>query len=147
MKKQMMYLIIITIITLIWAACNRDHIVDADKPAPDLEYLSFTNHGCQGQGGLTKSLSTSSYLARHQVVGDTLILTIHHDANCCPAFIDSISLHENRVDISIDDTLRGCKCICQYENEFAFLNPGNGPFRVRFGWMGSPFELDTLIQL
>jgi len=133
------------ILVLIWAAC--DGVVDAKRPASRLEYLSFTDHGCQGEESLGKTHSSSPYLSRHRLDGDVLILTIHHSANCCPAFVDSISIHENVVDICIGDTLRGCHCICDYENDFAFQYIGTGSVRVRFGWLGDSFDLDTLIHV
>lgn len=147
MKTRILVFTIVASIVLAWSACNRDHTVNADKSASNLEYLFFMDHGCRGQEVLGKANSSGPYLAKHRISGDTLILTIHHEANCCPAFVDSIIIHENMVDICIDDTLRGCKCMCEYENDFTFLNPGTGTLRVRFGWMGSPFELDTLIQV
>jgi hypothetical protein len=61
--------------------------------------------------------------------------------------VDSVSIHENVIDISIDDTLRNCRCICEYDNDFTFKYNGSDLLRIRFGGMGGPFELDTLIHV
>jgi hypothetical protein len=144
MNKRILHLAIVLIVVLVWAACNRIFDVnDQDRP---LEYVSFTDHGCRGHD-LGKADSSAPYLLKHQTASGILTLTVHYSANCCPAFTDSVSIHENTVDITFDDTLRACKCVCEYDNDFAFTYSGSDWVRVRFGGRGGPFELDTLIQL
>ena len=151
MKKRIIYLGSITTALLVWAACDR--VFDLILPSThdetgQTEYLSFTDHGCQSQSGLYKMNSAyDAYLAKHRLIGDTLTLTIHYWANCCPAFVDSVSIHDDTIDICIDDTLAVCDCICEYDNTFIFLFSETGTLRVRFGWIGTLFELDTLIHI
>ena len=111
----------------------------------EIEYLLFNDSGCTGSSKRSQSLSDETYLAGYRLFNDTLTVTIHYQANCCPAFIDSVSIDGNRIDIQIDDTLNGCRCLCEYENEFKFLYNESGRLYLRFGWMGQPFELDTVI--
>ena len=147
MKKHIAYVATMMAVLLIWAACDRISDVKNNEDN-SFEYVSFKNHGCQGWPGLDKALMTLPCLFGHRVAGDTLTLSIRYVAQCCPAFRDSVSLHDATVDISLADTSAlQCDCICEFANDFTFLYPDAGDLRVRFGWIGAPFELDTLIRV
>lgn len=146
MKKQIAYVGAMTAALLIWVACDR--LLGTKDQNLNLEYLSFTNNGCGG-GKLGKTnYADAPCLSKQGMFGDTLILTVHYWANCCAAVRDSVSLHDATADILLADTAEThCRCICGHDNDFSFLFSGSGALRVRFGWIGGPFELDTLIQI
>gem|GEM_PF-6356903 len=134
---------------LFWAACDRVF----DPPSPErpeepgeMEYLSFLNHGCQEGPETDGGVESLPRLSGYRLAGDTLTLTIRHLAQCCAAFRDSVSIQGTTVDIALADTAMECDCICEFAGDFTFSCPEPGPLRVRFGWIGGLFELDTLIQ-
>lgn len=112
---------------------------------PCMGYLGFKDYGCQDTFSFEKTTTKLPFLSGYRQNGDTLILSIRYEVNCCPAFVDSVSIDDHTVDITIADTLGICDCICVFDNPFAFLSPQGDTLSVRFGWKGRPFELDTIL--
>lgn len=118
-----------------------------DESLLQLHYVGFSNYGCGGILRPARSQYNDPYLDRHVIEDDRLTLTIVYSANCCPAFVDSVRILDRTVGIQISDTLRGCRCVCGYENDFEFEYSGSGRLRILFGWLTQPFSLDTTIVL
>ncbi len=137
MKYFYLLLLIVCITCFIFNSCNKDDeptqagLSTLDKPV----YLSFINRNCQGnERGLDKSLSDDFYLKEYTVYKDTLILRFRYPANCCPAFVDSAAVADGTIIIALSDTLNGCRCMCDYENDFVFLYKHKGDLHVIFKW-------------
>ena len=134
------------VLLLSWAGCEKKSTDPVDTSLR-LQYVGLSDHGCVQLEEPAMAPSRTPYLAYHTVEGDDLTLTIHYEANCCPAFVDSIRLMDQTVEILIEDTLQGCLCICDFENDFAFTYSGSGTLHLLFGWFDEPFSLDTTIVM
>ncbi|NQT25141.1 hypothetical protein HQ585_07295 [candidate division KSB1 bacterium] len=143
-KSIVLLCVLITLIS--WAGCKKK-TTDPVDTSLHLIYLEHLNNGCLELEEPAMAPSRDPYLVGHTIEGNDLTLTIHYEANCCPAFVDSIRLMDQTVEILIDDTLQGCRCICDYENDFAFNYSGSGALHLLFGWFNEPFSLDTTIVL
>ena len=128
---------------------------DNPAPIPDwtrLTYLQHENRGCTGPTRDGYGCPGGAYLRSIESVGDTLFLTIHFEANCCPGFIETTSEDGGILHIDVLDTLSACRCVCAYENRFSFLCDGGGELRVKFvSRGGDPIycvsAFDTLVTL
>jgi len=141
-KSIVLLCVLITLIS--WAGCKKK-TTDPVDTSIQLEYMGLSDNGCLEVGEPAMAPSRGPYLTDHTIEGDGLTLTIHYEANCCPAFVNSIKLRDETVEIQIDDTLHGCRCICDYENDFTFSYSGTGTLHLLFGWFNEPFSLDTTI--
>lgn len=128
------------------SGCKRENIGPADTSL-QMEYMGLLENGCTGHDTQSALSDRGPCLAGHTIDGNFLTLTIYYEANCCPAFVDSIRILDQTVEILIDDTLRGCRCICPCENDFNFIYSGSGALRILFGWFDEPFSLDTTIMI
>lgn len=142
------FIILFLILTLLTGetGCKKKS-TEPEEPSFHMEYAGLTNNGCLGLDTPARVPNRNPYLVNHIIQDDLLTLTIHYEANCCPAFIDSIRLMDQTVEILIKDTLNGCRCLCDYENGFAFIYSGSGTLHLLFGWFEEPFSLDTTIVL
>jgi len=114
---------------------NKDPVKSEQAADASIYYLEFTDYGCSGNElKLGKAAESGVYLKNYFFNKDTLTLRIHYTANCCPGFVDSVSVTGNEVGIALADTLRGCRCICDYDNDFSFLYNDTGELRIIFKW-------------
>jgi hypothetical protein len=127
-------IIIIIFCTILFSCCQRDKSLTGDGVQQQIEigYLHFNDYGCSNNEGIFRSAGDSAYLKKFHYHNDTLTLTFHFNANCCPAFIDSIAISGNSVDIALTDTLSGCRCICPFDDDFMFYFRGQGKLNIQF---------------
>lgn len=96
-------------------------------------YLGAFHYGCRPN---TENLSKSSFkkatLRDWSQHGDTLTFTIDYESLCCAEFEDSVQIQGNKVEIMVQDTLHGCRCICQYRSDFSFQYAGSDPLHICF---------------
>jgi hypothetical protein len=147
MRFQKSFSVFLTTALLIAGAGCKKKSTEPVDTSLQLEYVGLTDNGCLGHDAPARAPDHESHLVDHTIEGDLLTLTIHYEANCCPAFVDSIRLANQTVEIFIEDTLHGCRCLCDYENDFAFNYSGSGTLHLLFGWFDEPFSLDTTIVL
>ncbi|MBN2413924.1 hypothetical protein JXQ31_19780 [candidate division KSB1 bacterium] len=125
---------------------NKDPIKSEQPADASVFYLEFTDFGCQGNElNLDKVMNSDTYLKNYYFKNDTLTLRIHYSANCCPEFVDSVAVKDNVVEIALADTLRGCRCICDYDNDFSFLFSKEGTLRIIFKEWDIPGNLFTTL--
>jgi hypothetical protein len=108
---------------------------DARLPGETLEsaaYLGHIDHGCAGQDQDLDDCEGTAFLKGFEFHADTLTLTIHFEANCCPEFVEQVVFEGDSIDIEVLDILYECDCICPFENEFAFLYAGTGDLWIHF---------------
>jgi hypothetical protein len=128
---------------------------DNPTPIPDgtqITFLQHENRGCTGTTREEYGCPGGAYLRSIESIGDTLFLTIHFEANCCPEFIETTSSDDGILHIDVQDTLSACRCICDYENRFSFLYDGGGEMRIEFVSRGGDpsycvSAFDTLVTL
>jgi hypothetical protein len=117
-----------------------------------VEFLGHTDYGCvASRGGIEECLEGAS-LKNVEAVGDTMVLWIRFEANCCPEFTESVDYDAGVLSIAVVDTLYACRCICPFENAFRFHCEGGGDLRILFesraGQSGSCLSgLDTTITM
>lgn len=134
------------------AGCSGE---DNPSPTPEgtgITYLQHENRGCTGTTRDEYGCPGGAYLRSIESIGDTLFLTIHFEANCCPEFVESTSADGGILHIDVKDTLSACRCICDYENVFSFLFQEGGEMRIEFVSRGGRPEycvsaFDTLVTL
>lgn len=128
--KQKYLALIFSVILFLIIGCD-----STEPPSNDsflqTKYLGYTNSGCI-QSKFTGTRQNCAYLTNYTYINDTLKLKIHFEANCCPGFKDSIVISHNILSITLNDTLYGCKCMCPFENEFAFLYRDKNDVTIRF---------------
>jgi len=141
------------VIIIALTGCQKDKSVTGIKDQETkIEFLRFINYGCAGPNLLEKVLQNDYYLKDYRLHNDTLTLTIHFIANCCPDFSDKVYVSENNVNITLADKSPGCYCICEYNNDFTFLYTGGNTLHVLFRFMdfgdeGYTTRIDTLVVL
>ncbi len=152
--KAIYYIIFVSFIVLIsLSGCQKDDSVTGTKDeGTKIEFLRFTDYGCASEKGLEKPLQNDYYLKGYRLNKDTLTLTVHFPANCCPDFSDSIYVSDNNVNITLADKSPGCYCICEYNNDFSFLYSGGNTIHLVFRFMdfgdeGYTTRIDTLVIL
>ncbi len=125
---------------------------DEDLSNQQNKYIEFRDYECIPTNNVsylneenTISSDYLAYLKSYYYNQDTLKLTIHFWANCCPAFSDSVLISEQRIDIFLRDTLRGCRCICPYDNDFIFLYRQKGALRILFYVANSDNSFTTAV--
>lgn len=128
---------------------------DSCSPCETLElvgYLGHIDHGCAGQDQNPADCEGVAFLKGFELRADTLILTIHFEANCCPKFVEQVVFEADSIDIEVLDTLYECDCICPYENEFSFLYGRTADLWIHFRSLSASGEhcvaaFDTMIAL
>ncbi|MBN2413923.1 hypothetical protein JXQ31_19775 [candidate division KSB1 bacterium] len=151
--KVLKYLLLMLLIVPLLNGCQKDDSVIGTKDEETkIEFLRFINYGCASEKGLEKTLQNDYYLTGYRLNKDTLTLTIHFPANCCPDFSDSIYVSNNNVNITLADKSPGCFCICEYNNDFTFLYTGGNKIHIIFRFMdfgdeGYTTRIDTLVVL
>lgn len=152
MKSSRLALLCCAIAGLILGGCADDN---NPAPVPDglkISFLRQVDHGCVGTRDTEYDCPGTAYLGSVESVGDTLILTIHFEANCCPEFVENTSVTDGVLHIDVHDTLSACRCNCEFENEFSFLSKERGELAIEFvSWGGRPeycmSAFDTLVTL
>ena len=142
------YIVLSIFVCCLIVVCNvNKDPVKSEQPAEvSVFYLEFTDNGCHGnESGLDKALDTGTYLQNYFFNKDTLTLRIHYSANCCPGFVDSVAVNDNVVEIALADTLHGCRCICDYDNDFSFLYTNEGELRLIFKVWELPENIFTTV--
>jgi hypothetical protein len=138
---------LLAVFVIVLGACNDD-----ESRPNSMEFLGHTDYGCvASRGGIEECLEGAS-LKNVQAIGDTLVLWIRFEANCCPEFTEQVTYDAGVLTIAVVDTLYGCRCICPFENSFRFVGEGIGEIRVLFesraGQSGSCLSgLDTTITV
>ncbi len=135
---------------LVFCNVNKDPLNSKFDGTPFGNYIGFTDNHCQGEGDELAKAASRIYLREYWFNQDTLTLRIHYTANCCPGFVDNVAVKDNVVEIALADTLRGCHCICEYNNDFSFLYDKEGELRIIFKWWDITHtllttEMDTTI--
>lgn len=142
--------LLFVVLAVALASCGGDSASPNHRP-DSVEFLGQTDYGCTASRVLTECLEGAS-LTNVEAVGDTVVLWIRFEANCCPEFTEIVDYDAGVLDIAVVDTLYGCRCICPFENAFRFVYEGSGEMRVRFesraGQSGSCLSgLDTTITM
>jgi hypothetical protein len=115
----------------ILASCGDDAPAPATGPS-SLAFLAHVDRGCAFDSGGVFDCVRGASLTGVEAAGDTLVLWIRFEANCCPGFTESAAYAAGDLTIAVVDTLHGCRCLCSFENPFRFLCAGTGPVRLRF---------------
>ena len=153
MKTIYIVICMILCIFFIFLACEKEKSITGVKDQETkIKFLRYIDYGCANTNDLSKALQKEYYVKEHRLNKDTLTLTIHFPANCCPDFSDKVYVSENNVNIRLADKSPGCFCICEYDNDFTFHYTGGKTIRVIFRFMdfgedGYKTRIDTLIQL
>ncbi len=117
---------------LVCVSCSEDESNPVEGEL-SLAFLSHTDTGCTGQKDYSGvGCLGDAWLKGVDAVGDTLLLDIHFEANCCPEFYENVSFTDGKLDLIVVDNEYGCRCICAFENEFAFLFGGHGELKIDF---------------
>ena len=137
---------------LVYCNVNKEPLNSESDGSPFGNYIGFTDNHCQNEGDVLAKLDTRKYVRDYWFNRDTLTLQIHYTANCCPGFVVDVDVEDHVVEIAIADTLRGCLCICEYNNDFSFLYDDEGELRILFKWWDISHtqlftEMDTTITL
>lgn len=151
MKRFGVFIVLVVCTTGGLMSCSSN---DPAKTArrPSYAFLRHVDQGCtSGAESSSGETPYDCYLAGHETRGDTLALLIHFQANCCPDFIEAVAIGQGTIDIELTDGLEGCRCFCDFENEFVFYWPSAGNVAVGFSNKGAAgaviCEFDTVITL
>jgi len=153
MKTIYSVIYMIFCVFFILLACEKDDsVIGIQDEETKIKFLRYIDYGCADPNDLSKALQEEYYVKEHRLNKDTLTLTIHFPANCCPGFVENIAVGIDSVKIAVADTSAGCFCICEYNNDFKFLYTGgknlNVIFRYKdYGESGYTTKIDTLIQI
>ena len=123
---------------------------DGGKPTTSLGPITFQrtdHHPCADTPDSSRDTTNCSFLKSASYDGSHLTLTIHFQANCCPAFVNTVKVTGRSVEIALEDTLHACRCTCTYEDDFVFSCPSPGDLAVKFEAGSETCALDTLISL
>ncbi len=132
---------------ILFCDVNKDPLKSEQPADASVQYSEFTDYGCHGNElNLDKALNSGTYLKNYFFNKDTLTLRIHYSANCCPEFVDSVTVSGNVVEIALADTLNGCRCICDYDNDFSFLYHQTVELRIIFKWWDIPENQFTTLM-
>ena len=126
---------------LLFLGCGSDNSTGSHPGSPVLVHQ--LDYGCQGHQDSVAFRTGSAWLNGYEFDGDTLTLDIHFEANCCPAFVESALLYEHAIAIEAADTLFGCRCMCDYDNEF--LVPWSTPGQVAVSFKSTAPEHDPAL--
>jgi hypothetical protein len=101
---------------------------------PQPVYIRHFNHGCAGPLPRDPGECGGACLRRITRTEEGLLLDIQFVANCCPDFREEAALVESVLTIRLTDLEYGCRCLCQYENEFLVrtAEPLGGCVRISF---------------
>ncbi len=151
MRRAAVLAAVLSLATLVCAACAPDQSDQYDDSA-SVKFLGHLNHGCGGRGDSTRQKQSGCSLTAATLHEDTLELSIHFGANCCPAFVESTEITRRAIFITLADTLYGCRCMCEYDNDFLFLWPHRGRLAIHFRTSvppghGGECAFDTLINV
>ncbi len=127
--------------------CSSDK-TNQPEPSPSASFLEHTNHGCASGGALDQP--AAAHLMDYTANGDTLVLRVKFEANCCPEFREDVDVSSDSIAIVVTDDEYGCRCICPYENEFSFLWPHSGSITLVFQSRyadGVISKFDTLLTI
>jgi hypothetical protein len=116
-------------------------------PSGSITYLRTDHYGCGGPSGKSRDTTDCAFLTASSYDGSNLALTVHFRANCCPAFVSTVKVTDRSVEIALEDTLRGCRCTCAYEDDFVFSCPSPGDLAVKFQAGSETCAFDTLISV
>ena len=115
------------IFIIIIISCSKK---EKEKPSDlnnteELELLKIEYKGCFDDP--FKDIQENNDTLFYTVNGDSLILNIQMNYNCCGLLKDSIELGINEVNIFISDTCTlglgcECDCICNFDFEYYFRN-------------------------
>jgi hypothetical protein len=117
------------LITLVVAlnACGDD-----DTSPSSVEFISHTDYGCTASRAVTEDCLEGASIRNIEAIGDTVVLWIRFEANCCPEFTETVAYDAGVLTIDVVDTVYACRCICPFENAFRFLCRETGSLRVLF---------------
>lgn len=121
---------LITVLLLL-PACSIDNSPSYNKDE-SVRFIKADHKGCRG---LLKT-TEDSYLVDHYYIKDTLCLNIHFRANCCPEFVDSADVSPGYIKLFVRDTLSGCRCICDYLDDYRFMYNFEGETKLEFRQAG-----------
>jgi hypothetical protein len=123
--------ILLVVAAIAVGACGDDGTAPNTSPS-SMQFLRQDDFGCAANRGGSLECDEGATLTRIEAVGDTVVLWIHFEANCCPEFTEDISYKAGELSIAVVDTLYACRCICPFENSFHFLRKGSGELHVLF---------------
>lgn len=151
MRKAAGLALVLSLVALACAALEPGQSNPQDEGAL-ARFLGHVNHGCMGRGDSARQADSGCFLTAATLHEDTLALSIHFGANCCPAFVESTEVSRQAIFITLADTLYGCRCMCEYDNGFLFLWPRRGHLAIHFRTSVPPSHggacgFDTLISL
>ncbi len=147
MRSTKAFHILLVGLVIVLGACSDD-----DSSPRSMEFLGQTDYGCTASRGGAEACLEGASLKNVEAIGDTVVLWIGFEANCCPEFTEIVDYDAGTLTITVVDTLYACRCICPFENAFRFLCQDVGTLRVLFesraGHSGSCLSgLDTTITV
>ncbi len=147
MRSTKVFHVLLVMFVIALGACSDD-----DTPPNSMQFLSHTDYGCTASRGGIEECLEGAGIKNVEAIGDTVVLWIRFEANCCPEFTEVVTYDAGVLTIDVVDTLYGCRCICPFENAFRFLCRDVGTLRVLFesraGQSGSCLSgLDTTITV
>ncbi len=145
-------LVIFCILFTLTVCKKDDSVIGIQDQETKIKFIRFINYGCANTNALEKPSQNEYYLKGYRLHKDTLTLTIHFPANCCPAFTEKITVADYNVNIALADTSPGCYCICEYNNDFTFLYSDSDQLNMKFqfrdyGEAEYTTKIDTLFQI
>ncbi len=137
------------LLVLVAVRCESDHGARSG-PTPGTGFLAVTERGCVPEFDGGPLQPHTAYLVDHAFDGDTLVLTIHFTANCCPDFQVMPELGPQTIDLQVDDPLHECDCYCTYQEDFSLLWSAPGELYLSFRCTEGPAvvcSFDTLFTV
>lgn len=131
MRRSNAILVPLVFVAAVLGACGDDGTSPKRNPG-SMQFLGQTDYGCVASRGGSLECLEGATVTRVEALGDTVVLWIHFEANCCPEFTEDVSYDSGELAIAVVDTLYACRCICPFENSFRFLREGGGTVRVLF---------------
>lgn len=127
MKAQIFIALIMVLATVLGCAKKEDESPEDSNTAPELELVKTVYKGCF----INKAVQDGSDTLYYSFNGDSLILNVSLNYNCCGLLTDSVSLATNKVSIYIADSNDyECDCMCPFEFEYYFRNFNDISFYV-----------------
>ena len=131
MRRPRVVPALLVLFVLVFAACDEDGSPPGAAPAA-MQFLEHVDYGCVASRDGSLDCLAGADVTGVEAVGDTVVLRIRFEANCCPQFMETVTYEAGLLTIDVLDTLYACRCICPFENAFRFLAEGSGEMRLLF---------------
>jgi hypothetical protein len=135
--------IVILFVIILISSCNETELNNTESKS--ISYLSYKSNGCLSHNKLLKTEDEA--ILDFEYSDSKLKTYASFYANCAASFKDSISIHENTINIFLADTSKhAANCICPYKEEFSFNVEGTKELNIMF-YLNNYIMADTLLKL